>query len=255
MSGKKPLLLFNLDVSLEWDARNDGAFLDSLGQAIRHSSELLYQVTDGQAALGDVRIFQNKERWNTADIVMYADNGVRPSATIGGIVSQPISDTIKARAVDDVFIPGQVRVGPNWDPFGESREELSQDWWRALAHEYGHYLLFLPDNYLGLNPDPKKPYLIRTDCRGSFMTTAYDADYARFIDGKGKPPTDWGTDCENTLAARLSGRSDWETITKLYPVLKAPGERPHAQDNAPGLHPGDRDAGRGRSENPARAQL
>ena len=107
------------------------------GEAIRHSSELLYQVTNGQAALGDVRIFQNKERWNTADIVMYADNGVRPSATIGGIVTQPISDTIKAGAVDNVFIPGQVRVGPNWDPFGESREELSQDWWRALAHDTG----------------------------------------------------------------------------------------------------------------------
>ena len=63
-SSEHPLLLFNLDVSLEWDARNDGSFLADLGRAIQHSSELLYEVTNGQAALGDVRIFQNKENWN-----------------------------------------------------------------------------------------------------------------------------------------------------------------------------------------------
>ena len=57
VSSQHPLLLFDLDVSLEWDARNDGSFLEDLGQALQQSSEVLYEVTNGQAALGDVRIY------------------------------------------------------------------------------------------------------------------------------------------------------------------------------------------------------
>ena len=42
VSKANPLLLFNLDVSLEWDARNDGTFLDDLTEAIKRASETFY---------------------------------------------------------------------------------------------------------------------------------------------------------------------------------------------------------------------
>ena len=78
VSKSNPLLLFDLDVSLEWDARNDGTFLADLTEAIKRSSETLYQVSGGQMALGQVTIFQNKENWLNSDLVIYANSSVRP---------------------------------------------------------------------------------------------------------------------------------------------------------------------------------
>ena len=150
VSKANPLVLFNLDVSLEWDARNDGTFLDDLTEAIKRSSETFYHVSGGQMALGKVRIFQNKENWLNSDVVIYANSSVRPRATMGGVVNTPTSDVISAtKVITDAFWPGQIRMGPAWDPYGENRAELTRDWQRALAHEFGHYLLYLPDNYLG----------------------------------------------------------------------------------------------------------
>ena len=43
------------------------------------------------------------------------------------------------------------RMGAIWNRYGEASGNLGEDWPRALAHELGHYLLFLDDNYLGLD--------------------------------------------------------------------------------------------------------
>ena len=222
VSEANPLLLFNLDVSLEWDARNDSTFLDDLTEAIKRSSEVFYHVSGGQMALGQVRIFQNKENWLNSDVVVYANSSVRPRATMGGVVNMPTSDVISAtKVITDAFWPGQIRMGPAWDPYGENRAELTRDWQRALAHEFGHYLLYLPDNYLGYDPQG----VIKTvDCRGSFMTNTYDDEYAKYLNVR-----DWrepSNDCGNTIAARLTGRSDWETITKFYPMVHPAGDQP-----------------------------
>ncbi len=90
VSAANPLLLFNLDVSLEWDARNDGTFLDDLTEAIKRASEAFYHVSGGQMALGQVRIFQNKENWLNSDVIVYANSSVRPRATMGGVVNTPL---------------------------------------------------------------------------------------------------------------------------------------------------------------------
>ena len=112
-------------------------------------------------------------------------------------------------------------MGPAWDPSGENRAELTRDWRRALAHEFGHYFLYLPDNYLGYDKDG----VIKTvDCRGSFMTNTSDENYSKFLtDVEWRKPT---TKCDDTIAARLTGRSDWETIKKFYPMLHQPVDRP-----------------------------
>ena len=235
VSKEQPLVTFNLDVSLEWDARNDGTFLADLEQAIKQSSEILFDVTNGQMALGNVRIFQGKAHWLESDIAVYANNSMRPRATMGGVLSRTLiltdtiagSDAISAtRVITEEFHPGRIRIGPVWDPYGESRAELQQDWWRALAHEYGHYLLYLPDNYLG--NDPTKAIV---DCVGSFMTTAYDDKYSEFLDADqwhtaddaknldpNKPPPP-GSGCNETIAAATTGRADWETISQFYPMV------------------------------------
>ncbi|MEZ4767292.1 MAG: VCBS repeat-containing protein [Caldilineales bacterium] len=229
VSKTKPLVAFNLDVSLEWDARNDGTFLADLEQALQQSSEILFDVSNGQMALGNVRIFQGKANWLQSDIAIFANNSMRPRATMGGVLTRtlvltdrvppmPVGGALPAgtaitptRVITEEFRPGRIRIGPVWDPYGESRAELQQDWWRALAHEYGHYLLYLPDNYLG--SDPTKAIV---NCVGSFMTTAYDDEYSEFLDG-----SQWisATGCADTIAAATTERSDWDTISKFYPMV------------------------------------
>ncbi|MCB0253234.1 MAG: VCBS repeat-containing protein [Anaerolineae bacterium] len=224
VSKHQPLVTFNLDVSLEWDARNDGTFLADLEQAIKQSSEILFDVTNGQMALGNVRIFQGKANWLESDVVVYANNSMRPRATMGGVLNTTLDDQSRdGQLIPDAFRPGRIRIGPVWDPYGESRAELQQDWWRALAHEYGHYFLYLPDNYLG--KDPTKAIV---NCVGSFMTTAYDDEYSEFLNDN-----QWAhaSGCDETIAAATTERSDWDTISKFYPMvvtdsLKGPATLP-----------------------------
>src|SRR6266540_4285986 len=80
-----PLVLFNLTISLEWDARADAQFLAELRYNLQRVSELLYDWTDGQAALGHLTIYHAKGRWDDADIRLFASNRIRPNSNLGGI--------------------------------------------------------------------------------------------------------------------------------------------------------------------------
>ncbi|HSH01741.1 MAG TPA: FG-GAP-like repeat-containing protein [Anaerolineae bacterium] len=226
VSATKPLLLFNIDVSLEWDATNDNLFLETLATVIGYSSDVLYDVSNGQAALGKVRLYQNRENWHEADILMYAANDIHPSATMGGIVTTPTHDIGLTGVITNAYRPGVIRMGSNWDPFGESQADFTQDWWQVLTHELGHYLFFMPDNYIGSD----ETGMLATDCIGSFMTTSYDDAYTEFL-----PQADWVGDCLLTLAAQTTGRPDWETITTFYPMLNAPASR--FENSGPSLLP------------------
>ena len=230
-----PLLLFNLTVSLEWDASADPTFLATLTEDFKRASELLYHATDGQVALGRIDVFPAKTFWNRADIVIYAGNSLRPTATIGGIVNATLGEMVRpaldqpaTKAVAVAYVPGQVRMGTTWDPFGEEAGDLSEQWWRALAHELAHHLFFLPDDYLGFKlNNPAQPNgqrtLGRVDCQGSFMTSTFDPNYRKFLNR-----AQWLGDCRQTLAEQTTARSDWATITHFYPMLEAPHVRPLA---------------------------
>jgi hypothetical protein len=213
VSPSNTLVLFNLDVSLEWDASNDGLFLAELANNLRRTSEVLFDVSNGQIALGDVRIYQAKEEWLNADVQILASNGIRPVASIGGVVVTPTADIAPTGVINDAFRPGQIRMGPNWDPFGQLSGDLGQEWWRALAHEIGHYLLYLPDNYLGQVGGK----LITTDCSGSFMTNSSNDAYSEFL-----TQAQWTGDCLQTVAQQTTGRTDWDTIIQYYPFFQAP---------------------------------
>ncbi|MFN2138228.1 MAG: FG-GAP repeat domain-containing protein, partial [Candidatus Promineifilaceae bacterium] len=137
VSADNPLLLFDVDIALEWDARNDELFRSELMDGIQHASELLFDVTNGQAALGQVRVFQGKEYWPYADVVVQANNAMRPSAAIGGITQVPLSETVRTgptatKVVTNAYTNNQIRMGTVWDPFGEYTADLGPDWWQAL---------------------------------------------------------------------------------------------------------------------------
>jgi hypothetical protein len=213
VSSTNPLVLFNLDVSLEWDARQDQQFLSQLRYDLGRTSELLYDWSNGQAALGQVRVYQDRERWDQAQVRIYASNRLRPNAAQGGIVTAPVADPANAKIV---YEPGQVRMGAVWNRYGEATGNLGEDWPRALAHEIGHYAFFLQDTYLGLNATGQ---VVSVDgCPGA-MSDPYREDYGEFFNPASFPGVQWSAACATTLAARETGRWDWQTIGAFYPPL------------------------------------
>lgn len=243
VSTENPLLLFDLDVALEWDASNDEHYQTQLSADLRRASELLYDWTNGQVALGNVRVYHDARRnelpdgknaWNNAHIRVYASNRLRPNADQGGLISQPFSETVtvtpypfnalfalfSSQPVTKVitYLPGQVRMGATWNRYGDATVgNLGDDWPAALAHELGHYLLFLDDNYLTLEDNNLIVPLSDDECPGA-MNNPYSNAYSEF-----HPEQGWGTSgCQKTMSKLNTSRSDWETIEQFYPWLFAP---------------------------------
>ena len=204
-----PLALFDLSVSLEWDARSDTHFVAQLQADLARASELLFQASHGQAALGTVSIFYDRENWDYADLRIYASNRMRPSAMIGGVASLPVTDP-DSRSV--VYGPGQVRMGAIWNRFGSASGNLSEDWPRTLVHELGHYFFFLEDNYIGL----KNGQITAVNTCPGLMGDSYAATWQY------QTSAGWSPDCDLTFSNQTTGRADWMTIQTFYPALITP---------------------------------
>jgi hypothetical protein len=244
VSPKHPLLLFDLDVSLEWDASQDPTYLNQLAYDLQQASEFLYDFTDGQVALGEVTVHQNGDDWLTSDVVIYTSNRLRPLAIQGGLVVTPTDDPGNI-PISIRYLPGQIRMGATWNRRGDPGETGRLDWQLALAHELAHYLLFQEDTYLGLNEEnlliPIDTTHPHTGCSGSAMGDVYHEYNSEFLDDSG-----WGVGCEDTLAHRILGRSEWATIQTWYPFLhgsdqtgenSGPGDMPFALTSVQVLPP------------------
>ena len=202
----QPLMLLDLEVALEWDARRDTQFLSQLDRELRRASDLLFDWSDGQVALGAITVYHDRARWDDAHIRIYASNRLRPNAVKGGLVGAERADP--SPAVAETYLPGQVRMGSVWNRFGEATSALSDDWARAFAHEIGHFALFLDDNYLGFDAAGR---LVSGDACPGAMTDPYRDDFSEF-----HPDGGWGQRCASTLSQQSTGRSDWATIKALY---------------------------------------
>ncbi|MGD1994086.1 MAG: VCBS repeat-containing protein, partial [Anaerolineae bacterium] len=178
-----PLVLLTLDVSLEWDARQDEQFLSQLDYNLRRASELLFDWTNGQVALGETTIYHDRQHWLDAHVRIYATNRMRPNAAQGGIVSTVITDPVTSTLT---YAPGQVHMGAVWNRYGDPSGTLGEDWPRTLAHELGHFALYLDDNYLGFSDSG---LLIPVDgCDGTAMTDPYRDDFSEFHPAAGWLP-------------------------------------------------------------------
>ncbi|MBV7336228.1 VCBS repeat-containing protein [Chloroflexi bacterium TSY] len=218
VSADQPLILFNLDVSLEWDARQDQTYLQQLQDDLKRTSELLYDWTNGQAALGKVTVYHAKGHWETADIRIHATNRLRPHATIGGIFPSLRLDTVpqtdNGPAATHLYAPGHVEMGVVWNRYGDVRAQSGEDWARTLAHELGHYLFFLHDNYIGLDDAGQ---VIRIERCPGVMSDPYGDANSEFHPAQG-----WLPRCADTFSQRKLGRYDWATIKAHYPWLHEP---------------------------------
>lgn len=230
VSSKRPLLIFDLDISLEWDARSDAAFQQRLSDDLERASELLFDWTNGQAALGEINIYHERQNWDEADIRILASNRQRPNADLGGVVTTQITDTVNiVRAGESItdtvsYLSGRVRMPVLWNRFGDAGEGfLGEDWSRTLSHELGHYLFFLQDNYLGL--DEENNFISVSDCPGVMSDPYRDDDrlgYDEFNSQVNWPYATEKADCRNSLSERILGRSDWATIQHHYSMIISP---------------------------------
>ncbi|MEM7538267.1 MAG: VCBS repeat-containing protein, partial [Chloroflexota bacterium] len=216
-----PLILFDLDVALEWDSSNDTTYLRELQLNLKNTSKFLYDWTDGQAALGKLKIYNDAHNapdigswqpWRDADIRVYASNRVRPRAAQGGFVHQTVTDPVSTDDAPVIYLPGQVHMGQTWRRDSDSGENSGDDWSKALAHELSHYLFYLDDNYVGYN---ENGLIIPVDtCQGAMADPYLESEY--------HPVSGWVDNCQKTLSHEITGRSDWETIELFYPSLQAP---------------------------------
>ena len=207
----RPLILFNLVVSIEWDATAE--YINQIEWAVQHASDYLYDFTDGQMAFGRVSIYDDGNNWANADIQISTQNIVRPHAYIGGITSNDRSHVI--------------RVGRFWD--GNSGDKGTWDQkegYRTLAHEFGHYALHLYDEYfayvfkngvlvgeapsLCTGPENRNP---ATDAKNA---SVMDYQYTTTeLSARGVPGL-WSPLCEQTAQWQLNGESPWETLVRKY---------------------------------------
>jgi hypothetical protein len=209
ISQTDPLILFNILVSVEWDA--DEGYLNTVASAFDHASDYLYDVTDGQLAFGRVQIYDQARYWSQADFQISTKNTVRPYAFIGGLTSDDTAHSI--------------RVGRFWNGTSGNQGDWNQpDGYRTLIHEFGHYGLYLYDEYFVRLVDAQGHFTgqalavctgveVKTDendaTNASLMYYHYNASELADSDR-------WTVNCQNTEQARINGQPDWQTVVAHY---------------------------------------
>ncbi len=222
VSTESPLLVMDLVIAAQWNMAADPLYRQDLERSILLAANALYDFTDGQFTLGTVHIYQSYERWSDADVWLYASNNLRPRAVIGGILTERTPDP---KIPDLRYYPGQIHMGATWNRFNVPGMSpvpnvLTQDdWGLALAHEAGHYRLFLFDTYLGI--DEKGREVEVDTCVGSAMGWVYDTvRNSEFIADEAY----WLARCASTLAHQILGRTEWATIQLWYPWVVPPSQ-------------------------------
>lgn len=217
------LVVFNPIVSLAWEPSGESSVVTlqsssnvaSLTAAFARASSYLYDATNGQMLFGNVQIYTNGEMWNEADFRVLADNDRRPSANIGGMVKTAVKHPLTAHPTFDdlIFYPGHIMLGRGWSKNGPKTGLWNaSDGFRTLAHEWGHYALFLYDEYLTL--DNKPAYCTcphgDTSCTASIMDWQYDSQRTELWGDKASDQ------CNLTQQNAVHQESDGQTLSKWF---------------------------------------
>ena len=222
---QNPLMLHNLNVAAQWNLEGDPTYKAQLLANLLLASDKFYDFTNGQMALGTITVHQNYENWDAADVWLFASNSMRPEAEIGGMVDVSTVDPFWDGTGNKhklVYEPGRAYMGATWNRYGLPTAPISptvytsEDWSSVLAHELGHYLLFLDDTYFRFRND----FVIEGvySCTGSAMGWVYFPENTEFV----FDPTHWNNNCLHTSHNDQLQRNEWETMRLWYPWLAAP---------------------------------
>jgi probable HAF family extracellular repeat protein len=135
--------VYDFVVSIEWDV--ELTLIADIENSFRSMANYMYDVTDGQARIGNIYIYDNEQNWSKADIHLWASNQVWPHvAVIGGIDGSGASGY-------------PVEMPRKW--FGSKSGTRNGTWtewplqmnvslvYKTLLHELGHYAWSMKDEY------------------------------------------------------------------------------------------------------------
>ncbi|UCH88449.1 MAG: PKD domain-containing protein [Thermoplasmata archaeon] len=131
----------SMTVSLGFDAST--GYINDYKYGMKKASDYLYDVTDGYLYFRYIEIRENSGGWSTADIQVHSGTADDkndhhwPKASVGGITSTSYHITMPQYFDHDGWFGGS---GPNKD-----------EYYKTIAHEFGHYGLHLYDEYLDKN--------------------------------------------------------------------------------------------------------
>lgn len=224
----RPLVLFDIVAGLAWEPAPGSTYPSELASGLQQASAYLYDLTEGQMAFGKVRIMGNGRNWEGADLRFLTANDYRPTAYMGGIVSSPTPYIAPATLSETVYAPGAVYLGRYWDGL-DAANPIDGAWnkqnaARTLAHEWGHYALFLYDEYQQSDGSSKKETyctclnLPGGGCSASAMAYHYTAVEFWHEMVAGMPSV-----CEDTDQMLVHGEADWETLLRWSDIQNIPG--------------------------------
>ena len=137
-----------LIISVEWDAKPE--YLENLKKCCSLMSEFLYDVTDGQLFVEAVAIYDNKQKWDQADIQIHADNMTWPNAIVDGIHFPDIflaNVRLPRRFLGNKDADRNTSNTDDWYQFDDALNS-SLPMSSTMAHELGHYMLNFYDEYV-----------------------------------------------------------------------------------------------------------
>ncbi len=131
---------FSLVASIAWLASPE--YVANLKSCFRKASNLLYDVSNGQAYIDTVAIFDNSDRWSEADIRFFASNMQWPMAMVSGISFSSIGHVYMPPAF---YGSGQTAAQAIFDddPIDASQYLT----FSSIVHELGHYAFGFFDEY------------------------------------------------------------------------------------------------------------
>jgi hypothetical protein len=223
---ESPLVLFNLVAAVEWDATAE--YLADLDTAFRRASDYLFDLSDGQMALGQVTIVDNaRERddlaperagwWKSADMRFNPNNITEPKH-----IPAEASSTHQG-----------VALGPFWSRRGVVGNWSDPDGYRTLIHELAHHALGLYDEY-GDNEfcTKHRDHLLAGDkTTASAMSWQFTASEFSACPPH-QPDCDsaigsapwplWSAACQQTRHYRTTEQSTWATIDQRLSDAASP---------------------------------
>lgn len=223
------LVLFNVVASLGWEPAPESGFTAELREGLRSASDYLYDLTEGQMAFGPIAIHSGGRRWASADMRFLPANEYRPSAYVGGVVSESVAYTATATLSETVFVPGNVFLGRYWDG-DDAFDPVSGTWStpaanRTLVHEWAHHALFLYDEYQTTAGSrtycacelPSLSGCPSADMAASAMAFHYTAGELWYPPVHGEPAV-----CKTTRQWQVHGMDDWKTLTYWDDIQSLP---------------------------------
>jgi hypothetical protein len=188
---------------VDFDASS--TFLADLAEGLRRASTFFYDAGDGQFFFDTIEIFDNRVRYNEADMHVYASVDVWPQAHRGGI---ELAD--RGHIHIPRFFGGTWRTG---------------DGYRVFIHEFGHYGLDLDDEYLDRTGKQPPIWL----CATNYGTaTAADESVASIMNQQGIA-SEFCSNVDplhrhetNTLQDVTHGETTWATIVRRFSDSQIP---------------------------------